>query len=71
MHFLREEFISVAASPVLFELHESLLIETLRSDFVQVCFPRDERKVSAMRIALKWLGVCGVGPRQAVVCMPQ
>ncbi|PIK53091.1 putative BTB/POZ domain-containing protein 7 [Apostichopus japonicus] len=48
MHFLREEFISIAASPVLFELHESLLIETLRSDFVQAS------EADILKAIIKW-----------------
>lgn len=59
MHFLREEFISIAASPVLFELHESLLIETLRSDFVQVCLSlrgKSMEKFKCKQNNLKWFG---------------
>lgn len=38
LHFLREEFIQVANSPVLLELSKSHLIETLSSDLLQVGF---------------------------------
>lgn len=48
MHFLREDFLAVAASPVLFELHESLLIETLRSDFVQAS------EADILKAVIKW-----------------
>lgn len=37
LHFLREEFLQVASSPVLFELTREHLMETLSSDFLQVC----------------------------------
>lgn len=36
IHFIREEFMTVSASPVLFQLDKSHLIDVIKSDFLQV-----------------------------------
>lgn len=36
VHFLREEFLQIAHSPVLLEMDKDCLIETISSDFLQV-----------------------------------
>lgn len=38
LHFLREEFSVIAASPVLYDLDKVHLVQILQSDFLQVCF---------------------------------
>ncbi|KAK3583322.1 hypothetical protein CHS0354_038932 [Potamilus streckersoni] len=48
LHFLREEFIQVANSPVLFELNKVHLIETLSSDFLQA------GELDILTAVLKW-----------------
>ena len=36
LHFLQDEFLQVAHSPVLVELNKAYMIEAIRSDFLQV-----------------------------------
>lgn len=36
IHFMREEFMTVASSPVLFQLDKTHLIDVIKSDFLQV-----------------------------------
>ncbi|XP_060571333.1 BTB/POZ domain-containing protein 7-like [Ruditapes philippinarum] len=48
LHFLREEFIQVANSPVLFELSKSHLIETLSSDLLQA------GELDVLTAVMKW-----------------
>ena len=36
LHFLKEEFLNVMHSPVLFDLSKQYLIQAIRSDFLQV-----------------------------------
>nr|XP_006815499.1 PREDICTED: BTB/POZ domain-containing protein 7-like [Saccoglossus kowalevskii] len=48
MHFLREEFLAIATSPVLCELNKGYLIEGLKSDYLQV------RNKNTCWYLLKW-----------------
>lgn len=48
LHFLREEFIQVSNSPVLYELSKSHLIETLSSDFLQA------GELDVLSAVIKW-----------------
>lgn len=36
LHFLKEEFLNIVHSPVLFDLSKQYLIQAIRSDFLQV-----------------------------------
>ncbi|XP_077998470.1 BTB/POZ domain-containing protein 7-like [Glandiceps talaboti] len=48
MHFLREEFLAIAASPVGCELNKAYLIEALKSDYLQAS------ELDVLKAVLKW-----------------
>ncbi|XP_064602149.1 LOW QUALITY PROTEIN: BTB/POZ domain-containing protein 7-like [Liolophura sinensis] len=48
IHFLREEFLQIAHSPILFDLSKEYLIQALRSDFLQA------GEIDVLTAVLKW-----------------
>ncbi|XP_070578490.1 BTB/POZ domain-containing protein 7-like [Ptychodera flava] len=48
MHFLKEEFLAIAASPVGCELNKTYLIEALKSDYLQAS------ELDVLKAVLKW-----------------
>ncbi|XP_054714783.1 BTB/POZ domain-containing protein 7-like [Uloborus diversus] len=48
VHFMREEFVAVSSSPVLFQLDKSHLIDVIKSDFLQA------GELEVLQAVLKW-----------------
>ncbi|XP_014677486.1 PREDICTED: BTB/POZ domain-containing protein 7-like [Priapulus caudatus] len=48
MHFLREEFVSIANSPVLYDMEQHLLMEALKSDYLQAS------ELEVLTAVIKW-----------------